>query len=133
MKKKTRDAAMTPEDIAERFVTYVLCTTFHDVMDMTDPEPWHDRGAPNARSRLHEAVETAVRRGSKVRDNLEALEKAVGRVVPEEHQAKFIALSNAIGAEMHILRQANYLIGVAVGRMLHPAASAHLAKGWRYR
>lgn len=122
---------MTPHDAAEHLVRLVLRTTFDDVLDMTDPGPWEADADPRARARAYEAVEAAVRRRFKIRHDLSALEGAVGRVVPKQHQTRFIALSNGIGAEMSVIRQAGYVVGIAVGRGLHPEITARIGNGWR--
>jgi hypothetical protein len=101
---------------ARRFVKLVLRTTFDDVLDLADPADADH--APEAHARAYAAVETAVRRQFKARHDLSELEDAVGRVVPKKHRAKFDALSNAIGAELGVVRQAGYVVGRAVGRAL---------------
>jgi hypothetical protein len=122
---------MTPQDAAQQFVQLVLRSTFDDVLDLFDPGPWEADADPQARARAYAAVETAVRRQFKVRHDLGVLEHAVERLVPKQHHAKFAELSNAIGAELGVIRQASYVVGLAVGRALHPAASAGIGKGWR--
>jgi hypothetical protein len=124
---------MTPQDAAQQFVQLVLRSTFDDVLDLTDPGPWEAEADPQARARAYAAVETAVRRQFKVRHDLVVLEHAVERVVPKQHRAKFTKLSDAFGAELGVIRQAGYAVGLAVGRALHPAASAGIGEDWRPR
>lgn len=121
---------MTPQDAAQRFVELVLRTTFDDVLDLTHPEA---EGDPEARARAYAAVETAIRRQFKTRHDLGALEDAVERVVPKQHRGKFTELSDAFGAELGVIRQAGYVVGLAVGRALRPAASAGIGEGWTPR
>jgi hypothetical protein len=125
-----RRRTMTPQDAAQRFVELVLRTTFDDVLDLMDPGPWEAEADPETRARAYKAIETAVRRQFKMRHDLGALEHAVGRVVPKQHQGKFTKLSDAIGAELGVVRHAGYVVGLAVGRALQPAASARIGKGW---
>jgi hypothetical protein len=120
-----------PDDAAEHLVRLVLRTTFDDVLDMTDPGPWEADADPHARARAYEAVETALRRRFNTRHDLSALEEAVRRVVPKQYQKRFTALSDGIGAEMDVIRQAGYVVGIAVGRALHPAAIGEIGNGWR--
>jgi hypothetical protein len=119
---------MTPQDAAQRFVQLILRTTFDDVLDLTHPEAETD---PEARARAYAAVETAIRRQFKAQHDLGALEDALERVVPKKHRGKFTKLSDAFGAELGVIRQAGYVVGLAVGRALRPAASAGIGEGWK--
>ena len=119
---------MTPQVAAQRFVELVLRSTFDDVLDLTHPEVEAD---PQDRARAYAAIETAIRRQFKARHDLGALEDALERVVPKQHRGKLTKLSNAFGAELGVIRQAGYVVGLAVGRALRPAASAEIGEGWK--
>lgn len=104
--------AMTPQTAARRVVAAVLRGTFCDVLDLSE------RDAAG-----YERVEAAVRRAHRIRPcNVEALEKAVCRAVPETHRAAVArALSKLCKArdeELTAKQQTAFVIGIEVGRSL---------------
>jgi hypothetical protein len=115
--------ALTSEDAAERLVMLVLRATFDDLLNMTDSEGLDNTADLRERTRAYEMVESAVRRELKIVHRLDSVEAALQRVVPKEHLPQFNALSDAIGDELTVVRQAGYVVGRAVGRSIY---SAHL-------
>jgi hypothetical protein len=137
MKKKTRDAAMKPQDAALRFVRLVLRTTFSDVLDLTDRVGLDNEAPVRARQLAYAEVEAAVRRRFELTHDLDALEEAVRLAAAEGDQGDVaIALSkltNAVYDEFTVKQQAGYVVGLAAGRALRASASAEIGGGWKAR
>src|SRR5262245_59494534 len=119
---------MTPQEAAQRFVALVLRTTFDDVLDLTDRVGLDNDAPVRDRQAAYVKIETAIRRRFQVTHDLDALEEAVPLAVPKKHRADLaIALSNlvmAVADEFTVKQQAGYVVGIAVGRALHPDTAA---------
>ena len=72
-----------------------------------------------------------------VTHDLDVLEEAVPLAVPRKHRADLaIALSNllmAVADEFTVKQQTGYVVGIAVGRALHPDTAARIGAGWTPR
>jgi hypothetical protein len=128
---------MKPHDAAQRFVRLVLRTTFDDVLDLTDRVGLDNDAPVRARKAAYVKIETAVRRRFRITHDLDALERAVPRAAPKKHRdAVEIALSNllmAVADEFTVKQQSGYVVGLAVGRALHPDTAARTGAGWTPR
>lgn len=67
-------------------------------------------------------------------DDLNALEQAV-RLAASDNQRIAVAIAvtkliDAVTDELTVKQQTGYVVGLAVGRALTPAASAALGEGW---
>lgn len=126
---------MTPQDAAQRFVELVLRSTFDDVLDLTDRVGLDNDAPVHARKAAYVEVEAAIRRRFAVTHDLDALEEAVRLAAAEGRQADVaIAVTKLIDAvtdELTAKQQAGYVVGLAVGRALGPAASARIGEGWK--
>jgi hypothetical protein len=126
---------MTPQEAAQRFVELVLRTTFDDVLDLVDPLGIDNEPSARAHQAAYAEVETAVRRRFRTTHDLAALENAVRLAAPEEQRvAVAMAVTKLIDAvtdELTVKQHAGYVVGLAVGRVLHASASRELGGGWR--
>lgn len=124
----------TPQEAARRFVDLVLRTTFDDVLDLTDRVGLDNDTPVLARKAAYADVEAAVRRRFELTHDLDALEEAVRLAAAQGHQGDVaIALSkltNAVYDEFTVKQQSGYVVGLAVGRALHPDVSAVVGAGW---
>jgi hypothetical protein len=125
---------MMPQDAAQRFVGLVLRTTFGDMLDLADPHDGNHDANDRAQKAAYAEIEAAVRRRFRATHDLDALELAVRLAVPEilrdEISKALATLMDAVYDELTVKQQSGYVVGLAVGRALDPAASAALGEGW---
>lgn len=108
---------MTSQLAAQSFVEAVLTEVVRDVQDLA--QQYHE---------VYQPIEDAVRADLRLPvADLTMLEQAIRDAACDEHRpAIAAALLRLIGAQtddVRVKRQSAYLMGVAVGRTLHPAVA----------
>jgi hypothetical protein len=108
---------MTPPLAAQSFVEAVLTEVVRDVQELA--HQYHE---------VYQPIEDAVRADLRVPAiDLTVLEEAIRTAAADEHRpavaATLLRLIGAHADDVRVKRQAAYLMGVAVGRTLHPAVA----------
>lgn len=125
---------MMPQDAAQRFVGLVLRSTFSDMLDLADPHDGNHEANDRARKVAYAEIETAIRSRFRATHDLDALELAVRLAAPDAQRGDVATavskLMDAVYDEFTVKQQSGYVVGLAVGRVLDPAASATFGEGW---
>ncbi len=126
---------MTPQTAARRFISLVLHSSFRDVLELTDPLGVENEANQKGQKEAYTEVEKAIRQRFQTRHDLDELGNDVVYAVPEEHQAAVARalekLTDAVTDEMTVKQQAGYVVGIALGRAVHPSIARTLGAGWQ--